>query len=350
MRRFKLGKRWVGPSEPPFVIAEMSGNHNGSLRRAMEIVDAAAAAGADAVKFQTYTADTMTVNFRKKEFKVRDPKSPWADRYLHDLYREAATPWKWHAPLFERCRRCGVVPFSTPFDATAVRFLSSLRVSAFKIASFENVDLPLIRAVARTGKPLFLSTGMATLVEVGEAVEAARGAGARDIVLLKCTSAYPAPAGEAHLRTLPNLRDSFDCPVGVSDHTVGNAVSVVAVGLGACVVERHLTLARAEGGVDASFSLEPQELKSLVRDVRTGWESLGRVHYGPTEREKSSLAFRRSLYVVGDLKKGDRLTLKNLRGLRPNRGLAPRFLDVVLGRPVNRDVAKGTPLSWNLLK
>jgi pseudaminic acid synthase len=344
-----VGPHHIGPGHPPFVVAEMSGNHNGSLERALRIVDAAAEAGAHAIKIQTYTAATMTLDVKEREFAITDPNSLWAGRSLYDLYEEAHTPWDWHAAIFERCRQRGIVGFSTPFDETAVDFLESLGAPLYKVASFENVDLPLIRRVARTGKPMVISTGLATAAEVDEAVTAAREAGARQLVVLKCTSAYPASPRDSHLRTIPHLRGLLGCQVGVSDHTMGLGAALAAVAMGATFIEKHFTLSRAEGGVDAAFSLEPSELRALVEESRVAWESLGEVHYGPTERERPSLQFRRSLYVAEDMQEGEAFTRRNLRAIRPGLGLSPKHLDTLLGRRVSRAVRKGTPASWDLL-
>jgi N-acetylneuraminate synthase len=330
------------------VIAEMSGNHNQSLERALQIVDAAAASGAHALKIQTYTADSMTLDIAEGEFAIQDPKSLWHGRTLYDLYKEAATPYAWHQPIFDRCRQKGILCFSTPFDAAAVDFLESLDAPAYKIASFENVDLPLIAKAASTGKPLIISTGMATVAEIDEAVRAARAAGGRDLVLLKCTSTYPATPQNSNVRTIAHLRSLFGCEVGLSDHTMGTGVAVAAVALGATVVEKHFTLARADGGVDSAFSLEPAEMAALVTETQRAWESLGQVSYGPTAAEQKSLQFRRSLYVVADIPAGTRLSAENVRAIRPGSGLAPKYLDQVIGRAVARDVKRGTPLSWDL--
>jgi len=345
----RIGQHQIGLDHPPFVIAEMSGNHKGSLERALAIVDAVADAGAQALKLQTYTADTMTLDLAEREFLIDDPQSLWAGRSLYDLYREAHTPWDWHAPIFERARQRGLVAFSTPFDATAVDFLESLDVPCYKIASFENVDLPLIRRVAATGKPLIVSTGLATLEEIADAVAAARDAGCRDLVLLKCTSAYPASPADSHLRTIPHLRAAFDCEVGLSDHTLGNGAALAAIALGATVIEKHVTLRRADGGVDSAFSLEPQELKQLVEDSERARLALGSVHYGPSANEVGSLRFRRSLYVVRDVRRGEELTRENVRAIRPGLGLPPKHLERVLGRRASRDIAAGTALAWELI-
>jgi N-acetylneuraminate synthase len=327
----------------------MSGNHNHSLERALAIVEAAAAAGAHGLKIQTYTPDTMTLDINEREFRITDPKSLWTGRSLYDLYGEAHTPWDWHQPLFDRARELGMIAFSTPFDSTSVDFLETLNVPCYKIASFENTDLALIRRVAATGKPLIISTGMATVAELDETVRAAREAGCKSLVLLKCTSTYPATPENTNLLTIPHLRELFGCEVGLSDHTMGVGVSVASVALGATVVEKHFTLSRADGGVDSAFSLEPQELAQLVVETTRAWQALGAVSYGPMAEETKSLQYRRSLYVVKDLKAGDVLSLDNVRAIRPGLGLSPKYLQQVLGRRLARDAARGTALSWSML-
>lgn len=345
----RIGSCCVGKCVAPFVIAEMSGNHNQSLARALEIVDAVAATGAHALKLQTYTADTMTLDIDAGEFSIADPNSLWKGKSLYALYQEAHTPWEWHKPIFERCREKGLLCFSTPFDATAVDFLEELCVPCYKIASFENVDIPLIKKVAATGKPIIMSTGMATLAELDEAVTAAREAGCRDLVLLKCTSSYPASPENSNILTIPHLRELFGCEVGLSDHTIGVGAAVAAVALGAAVIEKHFTLRRSDGGVDAVFSLEPEEMRALVVEAERAWQALGQVSYGPTEAEKNSLVFRRSIYVVEDMKAGEVFTEKNLRVIRPGCGLAPKYYELVLGRKVAKAVAKGTPLNHEMI-
>lgn len=345
----RIGNLNIGTAWPPMVIAEMSGNHNQSLERALAIVDAAAAAGAHALKLQTYTADTMTLAINEGEFFIDDERSLWQGSSLHDLYKIAHTPWEWHEPIMRRAREHGMLCFSTPFDETAVDFLESLAVPAYKIASFENVHLPLIRTVAATGKPIIMSTGMATVSELDEAVRAARAAGNQDLVLLKCTSTYPASAENSNLLTIPHLRHLFDCEVGLSDHTLGVGVSIAAVALGATVIEKHFTLARADGGVDSTFSLEPAELATLVAETRQAWESLGAVSYGPTEAEQKSLVFRRSIYVARDLEAGDELTPDSIRCIRPGLGLAPKYYDMLIGKRVTRAVRTGTRVTWDLI-
>jgi len=345
----KIGWREAGVGSAPLVIAEMSGNHNQSLERALEIVDAAAKAGAHALKIQTYTAETMTLDISEREFFISDEKSLWKGESLFDLYKKAYTPWEWHEAIFDRANQHGMIAFSTPFDNTAVDYLEQLNVPCYKIASFENTDLPLIKYVAATGKPMIISTGMATFAELDETVEAARSAGCNDLVLLKCTSTYPSTPDDSNILTIPEMRKRYGCEIGISDHTMGIGVSVAAVALGATVIEKHFTLQRADGGVDSAFSMEPQEMAQLVIETERAWQAMGKVQDGPTEKEKSSLVFRRSLYVVEDMKVGDTFTVKNLRAIRPGYGLAPKFYDDTIGKTVKRDVARGTPLSHDLI-
>jgi len=346
---FKIADRLIGRNHAPLVIAEMSGNHNQSLDRALQIVEAAAKTGAHALKIQTYTPDTMTIDLDEREFHISDPKSLWAGTSLYKLYGEACTPWEWHKPIFDKARELGIIAFSTPFDDTAVDFLESLDVPCYKIASFENTDLPLIRRVAATGKPLIISTGMATVAELDETVRAAREAGCKDLILLKCTSTYPATAENTNILSIPHLRELFGCEVGLSDHTMGVGVSVASVALGASIIEKHFTLNRADGGVDSTFSMEPAEMAQLVVETERAWQALGQVSYGPTEAEMKSIQFRRSLYVVQDLKAGEVLTRKNLRAIRPGLGLPPKYFEQVLGKAVKQDVKRGTALAWSLL-
>jgi pseudaminic acid synthase len=344
-----IANRPIGQHAEPFVIAEMSGNHNQSLERALQIVDAAAQAGAHALKLQTYTADTITLDVEEGEFFIDDPASLWKGASLHGLYKRAYTPWEWHEPIMARARELGVICFSTPFDESAVQFLEGLNVPAYKIASFEIVHLPLIRVVAATGKPLIISTGMASLAEIEDAVRAAREAGCRDLILLKCTSTYPATPVNSNVLTVPHLRAMFGCEVGLSDHTMGVGAAVAAVAHGATVIEKHFTLRRADGGVDSTFSLEPEEMAALVSETQRAWQSLGHVTYGPIAAESNSLVFRRSVYIAESIKAGDVLTRSNLRCVRPGKGLPPKYYEMLLGRRVNRDVKKGTPMSWELV-
>ncbi len=346
---FSVANRRIGQDAPPLVVAEMSGNHNQSLERALAIVEAAASAGAHAFKIQTYTADTMTIDMAEREFVITDPGSPWKGKSLYELYREAHTPWEWHKPIFERAQALGMIAFSSPFDETAVDFLESLGAPCYKIASFEITHLPLIRKAAGTGKPLIMSTGMASLPELDDAVRTAREAGCKGLVLLKCTSTYPAQPVNTNLCTIPDLRSRFSCQVGLSDHTMGIGAAVASVAFGASVIEKHFTLRRADGGVDSAFSLEPEELRSLVAETERAWLAMGAVSYGPTESETPSLAFRRSIYVVQDMMEGDVFAPDHLRIIRPGLGLAPKYYDSLIGRRVKRPVKKGTPTTWDML-
>ncbi|AVK82817.1 pseudaminic acid synthase [Lysinibacillus sp. B2A1] len=345
----KIGNREIGSHVKPFIIAEMSGNHNQSLERALHLVEIAAEAGVDALKLQTYTPDTITLDVHTGEFFIHDDANLWKGSSLYNLYKEAYTPWEWHKEIFDKAKGLGMLTFSSPFDETAVDFLETLDVPAYKIASFENVDIPLIRKVARTGKPMIISTGMATVAELDEAVSAAREEGNNQIVLLKCTSTYPATPSNSNLATIPHMRELFGTEVGLSDHTLGVGVSVAAVTLGATVIEKHFTTSRAESGVDSVFSLEPHELKMLVVETERAWLSLGHVNYGPTDAERDSIKFRKSLYIGEDLKAGDILTAQNLRNIRPGLGLQTKYYDLILGKAIKQDVKKGRPLSWELL-
>lgn len=344
-----INGREISRDTRPYLIAEMSGNHNHSLDRAMEIVTAAAKSGADAIKLQTYTADTITLDCDAPDFVIDDENSLWAGRRLYELYEEAHTPWDWHAPIIEHARTLGLDCFSSPFDASAVDFLEELNVPAYKIASFEVIDLPLIRKVAETGKPMIISTGMASVVEIGEALRVCREAGNEQVCILKCTSTYPATPENTNIATIPNMRTTFGCEVGLSDHTMGTGVAVGAVALGAVLIEKHFTLARADGGVDSAFSLEPHELRQLRQETERAWQSLGRVTYGGTKAEEGSRIFRRSLYVAEDMVEGEAFTPANLRSVRPGFGLPPKHYDVLLGKRVNRALTKGTPVSWDLI-
>jgi len=315
----------------------------------LQLVKLAAESGAHAIKLQTFTPDTMTIDLNEREFCIKDPKSLWSGRSLYDLYTEAQTPWEWHPSIFKLARELGLIPFSTPFDNSAVEFLEELDVACYKIASFEVTDLPLIQKVAAMGKPIIISTGMATLIEIDEAVGAARSAGCRDLILLKCTSTYPAAAKNSNILTIPHMRELYGCEVGLSDHTMGIGVPVAAVALGATVIEKHFTIDRSQGGVDSAFSIEPNELKELVINSRQAWESLGRISYGPTEAEYNSLQFRRSIYVVRDVKEGDLLDGSTIRVIRPGFGLAPKYLEQLLGRRFGKDIKRGTALDWGMI-
>lgn len=347
MHRITIAGREIGADRPPYVIAELSANHNGSLDRATAIIDAAKAAGADAIKLQTYRADTITIDHDGPEFVLHG--GLWDGRRLYELYQDAAMPWDWHKPLFDHARTIGITIFSSPFDATAIDLLQSLGAPAFKVASLEMADLPLIKRMAATGKPLIMSTGASELSDIADAVAAARAGGCREIMLLQCTSGYPTPPADSNLKTIANLGETFDCVVGLSDHTMGTAVPVAAVALGACAIEKHFTLRRADGGVDSAFSLEPEELARLTADCRTAWEAIGHVSYGVAGSEKSIRALRRSLYVVKDIAAGEKLTDENVRSIRPGLGLAPKFLPDVLGRPASRALKRGTALDWSMI-
>ncbi|MDO8521850.1 MAG: pseudaminic acid synthase [bacterium] len=349
MKDMQIGGVYIGSHHRPFIIAEMSGNHNHSLERALEITEKAAASGVQALKLQTYTPDTLTLDIKTEQFMLMEKDSLWKGESLYELFKRAHTPWEWHKPIMARAKELGIMCFSSPFDETAVEFLETLNVPAYKIASFEITHLPLIRAAAATRKPLIMSTAMASEEEIKEAVAEARKAGCIDIVLLKCTSAYPAQAKDANILTIPDMRKKFGCEVGLSDHTLGIGVATAAVAHGAVVVEKHFTLNRADGGPDAAFSLEPNEMKELVVETERAWQSLGHVSYGATASEKASLQERRSLYIASDMKAGDVLTKGNLRCIRPSYGLPPKFYDVLLGKKVLRDVKKGTPVDWTLV-
>jgi N-acetylneuraminate synthase len=342
-----IGDREIGPGRPAYLVAELSANHGQSFEQAVRLVRAAKEAGADAVKLQTYTADTLTIRSDRPEFRVGGG-TLWDGRTLHDLYGEAYTPWEWQPKLKAVADELGLDLFSTPFDPTAVDFLERMGVPAYKVASFELVDLPLVETIARTGKPMILSTGMATLAEIAEAVDAARRAGAGGLALLKCTSAYPAPPEEMNLRTIPHLAEAFGVPAGLSDHTLGIAVPVAAVALGACIIEKHFTLSRAEPGPDSAFSLEPHEFRAMVEGVRTAERALGTIHYGLCGRDEASRVFRRSLFAVRDVKAGEPFTTENVRSIRPGHGLPPKDLPRVLGRCASRNLTAGTPLTWDL--
>jgi pseudaminic acid synthase len=342
----KIGPVIIGKEHKPFIIAEMSGNHNQSLERALKIVDAAADAGAHAIKLQTYTADTMTV---KGAYTIQDKNSLWNGRELYDLYKEAYTPWEWHKPIFDRAREKGIMAFSSPFDETAVDFLEELNVPCYKIASFENTDWPLLKKVAKTGKPIIMSTGVSTIADIDESVRLLRSLGCKELILLKCTSTYPASPENTNLNTIPHLRDLFHCHVGLSDHTMGIGAAIAATALGATVVEKHFTLRRADGGVDSAFSIEPEELKELVIETERAFKALGTVQYGIQKSEEKSKLFKRSIYVVENIKKGDTLSDKNLKVIRPGDGIAPKHWDEVIGRTAKSDLVSGTKLTWDVV-
>ncbi len=343
-----IAGRPIGTGMPAYLVAELSANHNGDLGRAIETIHAAAESGADAIKIQTYTADTLTIDSDRPEFIVPGGP-PWGGRTLHDLYREAHTPYEWHGKLFDTARDLGLTLFSTPFDDTAIKLLEGLGAPAYKIASFELVDDALLRAVAKTGKPVVVSTGMASLEDIGHALGVLREAGLDQVLVLRCTSAYPAPDGAMDLSTIPALARATGCPVGLSDHSMGTTASIVAVTLGACLIEKHFTLRRADGGVDSHFSLEPSEFQQLVTEVRRAEQMIGRPRFGPGLAEEGSIVFRRSLYVIKDIRRGERLTSDNVRSIRPGYGLAPRHLEVLLNRTAVRDARRGTPVTWDLV-
>lgn len=344
-----FGNIIIGNDHKPFIIAEMSGNHNQSLKKALEIIDIAASTGAHAIKLQTYTADTLTIKSTSKDFIIKDKKSLWKDRNLYELYEEAHTPWEWHKALFERAEELGILCFSTPFDETSVDFLEDLGVPGYKIASFENNHLPLLKKIAQTGKPVIMSTGISTLSDITIAVKTLKENGCKDIVLLKCTSTYPATPENTNISTIPHMAELFDCHVGLSDHTLGTGVAVASVALGARVIEKHFTIDRSQGGVDADFSLEPSEFKLLVEETERAFQSLGQVTYGITDAEMNSKKFKRSIYVVKDMEEGENFTKDNIRIIRPGLGVAPKYFEVFLGKKINRSVKKGTALSFDFI-
>ncbi len=344
MNTIKINDRVIGPGYPTYIVAEMSANHNHNFDQAVQIIRAAKTAGADAVKLQTYTPDTLTIDCDNEYFRIKG--TLWEGRNLYDLYSEAYTPWEWQPKLKAVANELGLDLFSTPFDASAVDFLEQMDVPVHKVASFESIDLPLLRAIAQTGKPVIMSTGMATLAEIDEAVTTLRTAGNQQLALLKCTSAYPSPPEAMNLRTIPHLAEAFGVPVGLSDHTLGTAIPTAAVALGACILEKHFTVSRALPGPDSKFSLEPQEFKAMVEAVRMAEKALGTVHYGLEEDEIGSRVFRRSLFVVEDVKKGEAFTAANVRSIRPGHGLHTRYLEEVIGRCASEDITRGTPLSW----
>ncbi|OFY63625.1 MAG: pseudaminic acid synthase [Bacteroidetes bacterium RIFCSPLOWO2_02_FULL_36_8] len=345
----KISNIEISSSYKPFIIAEMSGNHNQSLDKALAIVDAAADAGAHAIKLQTYTADTLTIDASHGLFFIEDKTSLWKGKNLYQLYQDAYTPWEWHKPIFDHANKRGLLAFSTPFDDSAVDFLEALGVPAYKIASFENNHYPLLKKVAATGKPVIVSTGLSTLSDLEETVKVLRDSGCKDLILLKCTSSYPASPENTNLLTIPHLAELFNCHVGLSDHTMGIGAAVASVVLGARVIEKHFTLSRAEGGVDSAFSLEPEELKALVVETERAFLSLGKIQYGIQQAEEKSLRFKRSLYIIKDIKKDDLLTEENVRIIRPGDGLHPRFWELILGKKVNQDIKRGTALKWGMI-
>ena len=346
----KIGKYSISLKNKPFIVAEMSGNHNQSLDRALKIVEAAAKSGAHALKLQTYTADTITIDAKNSDFFINDQESLWKGRSLYGLYEAAYTPWEWHEQIIKRSNELGMLCFSSPFDETAVDFLEKLEVPAYKIASYENIHLPLIKKVAQTGKPVIISTGLASKTEINDAVLTLKNSGCKEYALLKCTSSYPALPENSNILTIPDLRKNFNCEVGLSDHTMGIGTALSAISHGATIVEKHFTLDRNDGGVDSNFSIEPEEMKILVTESIRAWQSLGRIFYGPTESEKNGIKFRRSIYIVEDMTSGEELTKKNLRIIRPGKGLAPKYYDELLGRKVNQELKKGTALTWKMLE
>ena len=349
MNSFHIGSFRLGPDAPPFIVAELSGNHNGSLERALKLVEAAAKAGAHAIKLQTYTADTMTLDISEGEFLITDPDSLWHGRTLYGLYVEAATPYDWHGPIFARAKELGMAAFSSPFDATAVDFLEELEVPAYKIASMENTDWPLLKKVAETGKPVIMSTGVSSLADVAASVEVLRNHGCKALILLQCTSAYPAAPETANLRTIPHLSEAFGCLTGLSDHTLGVGTSIAAVALGASFIEKHFTLARADGGVDSAFSLEPAEFSTLVTESDRAWRALGQVQYGSQSEEATAKGHKRSVYAAQDIEVGEAFTQENIRVIRPANGLAPRHYARLLGSKAKVAIRRGTPLTWDII-
>ncbi len=345
----KIANKIIGQNNPPFIIAELSGNHNQSLERALALVDTAAKAGVDAVKLQTYTADTMTLDIKEGDFFIDDPKSLWYGKSLYELYEEAHTPWEWHKPIFDHCKELGLICFSTPFDDTAVDFLEDLNVPCYKIASFENTDVRLLRKVASTGKPMIISTGMAGLSDLEQMVNTIRDAGCKDFVLLKCTSSYPASPENTNIKTIPHMREMFNCQVGLSDHTLGIGVAVASVALGATVIEKHFTLNRSDGGVDAAFSLEPHEMKMLVEEASKAFLGLGDINYGNVKEEKASKTFRRSLYFVKNMQAGEMITADHIKAIRPGYGLPVKYGDMILGKTIKKVVKRGDKVTWEII-
>lgn len=348
-KEIKIGNIIIGENHKPFIIAEMSGNHNHSIDKAFEIIDEAAASGAHAVKLQTYTADTLTIDSSNDDFLIKDHKSLWKGRKLYELYQEAYTPWEWHKALFDRCKKLGMICFSTPFDDTSVDFLLDLGVDVFKIASFENNHLPLLKKVAKTGKPVIMSTGISSLADIELSVKTLKENGCKDLILLKCTSTYPANPENTNISTIPHMSELFDCHVGLSDHTLGIGVAVGSVSFGAKVIEKHFTIDRSQGGVDSAFSLEPSEFKMLVEESERAFLAIGKVTYGIMDAELKSKKFKRSIYIVKDLKKGDVITEENIRIIRPGLGLSPKYFDLLLGKRVKQNINRGTAFTFNLI-
>lgn len=348
-KEIKIGNIVIGKNHKPFIIAEMSGNHNHSIDKAFEIIDAAAASGAHAVKLQTYTADTLTIDSSNDDFLIKDDKSLWKGRKLYELYQAAYTPWEWHKALFDRCRKLGMICFSTPFDDTSVDFLLDLGVDVFKIASFENNHLPLLKKVAKTGKPVIMSTGISSLADIELSVKTLKENGCEDLILLKCTSTYPASPENTNISTIPHMSELFDCHVGLSDHTLGIGVALGSVSFGARVIEKHFTIDRSQGGVDSAFSLEPTEFKILVEESERAFLAIGKVTYGIMDAELNSKKFKRSIYIVKDLKKGDVITAENIRIIRPGLGLSPKYFDLLLGKRVKQNINRGTAFTFNLI-
>lgn len=347
MKIVHISGREIGINKPPFIVAELSGNHGGSLQKALELVNVAAECGVDAIKLQTYKPETMTLKLNINEFKI-NVGGLWQGKSLFDLYKEGQTPWEWHKEIFDLANKLGLIAFSTPFDLTAVDFLQDLNVPCFKIASSELTDLPLIRRVSQTGKPLFISTGMGSLTEIDEAITTARNAGCEQIILLKCTASYPASPNELNLETIRHMRETFGCEVGFSDHTLGIGSAIMSIAIGASVIEKHLCLDNKDGAVDSEFSMNPQLMKQLVDEIRENWVAKGEVTYGPTESEVNSIKYRRSLYAVEDIYEGDELSLDNVKAIRPGLGLKIKYLDILIGKKVNKFIKQGTPLSWDI--
>jgi pseudaminic acid synthase len=345
MKQIQIAGRSIGPDHSPYVIAEVSANHNGKLETAMRIIEEAKKAGADAAKLQTYKPDTITLDCDSEDFKIRG--GLWDGRTLYELYEEAHMPWEWHKPLFEHARKVGITLFSSPFDNTAIDLLEDLNAPAYKIASFEAVDLPLIKYAASTGKPMIISTGMADAEEIQEAIDAAREGGCKELAVLHCVSGYPAPAEDYNLRTIPDMIQRFGLVTGLSDHTLDNTTAITSVAMGASIIEKHFTLDRSGGGPDDSFSLQPDELFALCRDARTAWSALGKVDYGRKSSEQGNVKFRRSLYFVADMKSGDLIEKNAVRSVRPGFGIPPKFIDAILGKKLNRDVSSGCPVNWD---